>query len=94
MKQGLGVLLLSLDGMLVYRRVNSNMTPRLSGHFSTFGSVFFVLKSLLGITRQWSRKKISNFDPKASESCYGTWTIIMQSFCGQIYSPVQLHPGC
>ena len=94
MKQGLGVLLLSLDEMLVHRRVNSNMTPRLSGHFCIFGSVFFVLKSLLGITRQWSRKKISNFDPKASESCYGTWVIIMQSFSGQIYSPVQLHPGC
>ena len=25
------------------------MTPRLSGHFSIFGLVFFVLKSLLGI---------------------------------------------
>ena len=33
------------------------MTPRLSGHFSIFGLVFFVLKSLLGIARQWSRKK-------------------------------------
>ena len=30
------------------------MTPRLSGHFSTFGLVFFVLKSLLEIARQWS----------------------------------------
>ena len=94
MKQRLGVLLFSLDGKIVYRRVNSNMTPRLSSHISIFGLVFFVPKSLLGITRQWSRKKISNFDPKASESCYGTWAIIMQSFSGQIYSPVQLHPGC
>ena len=34
------------------------MTPRLSGHFSIFGLIFFVLKSLLGIARQWSRKKI------------------------------------
>ena len=33
------------------------MTPRLSGHFSIFDFVFFVLKSLLGIARQWSRKK-------------------------------------
>ena len=33
------------------------MTPRLSGHFSIFDLVFFVLKSLLGIARQWSRKK-------------------------------------
>ena len=31
----------------------SNMTPRLSGHFSVFGSLFFVLKSLLEIARQW-----------------------------------------
>ena len=59
MKQGLGVLLLSLDGMVVYRRVNSNMTSSLSGHISIFGSVFFVLKFLLGITRQWSRKKLA-----------------------------------
>ena len=46
------------------------MTPRLSGHFSIFGLVFFVLKSLLGIARQWSRKKKKgNFVPKASELC-------------------------
>ena len=31
---------------------NPSMTPRLSGHFSTFGLVFFVLESLLGIARQ------------------------------------------
>ena len=36
---------------------NSNMTLRLSGNISIFGLVFFVLKSLLGIARQWSRKK-------------------------------------
>ena len=30
----------------------------LSGHFSIFGLVFFVLKSILGIARQWSLKKI------------------------------------
>ena len=28
------------------------MNPRLSGHFSVFGLVFFVFKSLLGIARQ------------------------------------------
>jgi len=33
------------------------MTPRLSGHFSIFGLVFFGLKSVLGIARQWSREK-------------------------------------
>ena len=49
--------------------LNSNMTRRLSGHFSIFGLVFFVLKSLLGIARQWNRKKFFNFDPKTSGSC-------------------------
>ena len=29
------------------------MTSRLSGHFSTFGFVFFMLKFFLGIARQW-----------------------------------------
>ena len=48
-----------------------NMTSRLSGHFSIFGLALFVLKSLLGIARRWSRKKKKkcNFDPKTSESC-------------------------
>ena len=35
------------------------MTPRLSGHFSIFGLVFFVFKSLLGIARQWSLEKFA-----------------------------------
>ena len=35
------------------------MTPRLSGHFSIFGLVFFVLKSLLGIARQWTRERFA-----------------------------------
>ena len=35
------------------------MTPRLSGHFSIFGLVFFVFKSLLRIARQWSREKFA-----------------------------------
>ena len=34
---------------------NSNMTLRLPGHIPIFGLVFFVLKSLLEIARQWSR---------------------------------------
>ena len=38
---------------------NSNMTLRLSGHFSIFGLVFFVRKSLLGIARQWSLEKFA-----------------------------------
>ena len=35
------------------------MTLRLSGHFSVFALVFFVLKSLLGIVRQWSHEKFA-----------------------------------
>ena len=35
------------------------MTPRVSGHFSIFGLAFFVLNSLLGIARQWSREKFA-----------------------------------
>ena len=38
---------------------NSIMTSRLSGHFSTFGLIFFVFKSLLGIARQWSGWKFA-----------------------------------
>ena len=43
---------------------NSSMTPRLSGHFSIFGFVFFVRKSLLGIASQQSRKKFAILSPK------------------------------
>ena len=48
---------------------NSNMTLRLSGHFSTFGFVFFVRKSLLGIARPWSCKKfaILTLNPRSHE---------------------------
>ena len=35
------------------------MTPRLSGHFSIFGLVFFVLKPPLGIASRWSHKKFA-----------------------------------
>ena len=40
------------------------MTPMLSGHFSIFGLVFFVFKSLLGIAKQWSHEKFAIFTPK------------------------------
>ena len=43
------------------------MTPRLSGRFSKFGLVFFVLKSPVGIARQWSHEK---FAPKTSQSSW------------------------
>ena len=37
------------------------MNPRLSGYISILGLVSYVLKSLLGIARQWSRKKYAIF---------------------------------
>ena len=39
--------------------LNSNVTPRLSGHYSIISLVFFVLKSLLGIARHWSLEKFA-----------------------------------
>ena len=39
----------------------SYMNPRLSGYVSVLGLVFYVLKSLLGITRQLSREKFAIF---------------------------------
>ena len=55
------------------------MTPRLCDHFSIFGLVFFVLKSLLGIARQWSREKfaILTLKPRSQVKIlkYRTWTI-------------------
>ena len=48
-------------------RTNS---PNSKIHYSEdFGLVFIVLKSLLGIARQWSRERFCSFVPKASESC-------------------------
>ena len=56
------------------------MTPRLSGDFSTFGLVFFVLKSLLGIARQWSREKfaILTLKPRSHVRVliYRRWAIV------------------
>ena len=40
------------------------MTPRLSGRFSKFGLVFFVLKSPVGIARQWSHEKFATLPLK------------------------------
>ena len=40
---------------------NSNMNPRISGYISILGLVFFVLRSLLGIAREWSRKNFAIF---------------------------------
>ena len=59
------------------------MTPRLSGHFSIFGLVFFVLKSLLGIVRQWSREKFPILTLKPQSvmmllRIYRTWAILIE----------------
>ena len=55
------------------------MNPRLSGHFSIFGWAFFVLNSLLGIARQWSREKfaIVLLKPRSRVRIliYRTWAI-------------------
>jgi len=55
------------------------MTPRFSGHFPTFGLVVCVLKSLLGIARQWSREKfaILTLKPRNNDRIlvYRTWAI-------------------
>ena len=37
------------------------MNPKLSGYISVLGLVFYVLKSLLGITRQLIRGKFAMF---------------------------------
>ena len=59
------------------------MTPRLSGHFSIFGLVFFVFKSLLGIARQWSREKfaILTLKPRSHVRIliYRAWAIRQKS---------------
>ena len=52
------------------------MIPILSGHFSIFGLVFFVLKSILGIVRQWSREKFAILTQSHGRSLiYRTWAI-------------------
>ena len=70
---------------------NLNMTPRLSGHISIFGLVFFVRKSLLGIARQWSREKfaILTLKPRSHVRIliYRTWTIGEE---GQFYWKLSL----
>ena len=55
------------------------MTSRLSSHFSIFGLVFLVLKSLLGIARQWSGEKLATLTLKPRSRVriliYQTWAI-------------------
>ena len=60
------------------------MNPRLSGHFSKLGLVFFVLKPLLGIARQWSREKFPILSLKPGShvrlSIYQTITELIQDY--------------
>ena len=55
------------------------MSPRLSGHFSVFGLVFFLLKSLLGGARQWSLENFAILKLKSQRHVriliYRTWAI-------------------
>ena len=60
------------------------MTPGLSGHFSILSLVFFVLKSLLGIGKQWSHEKfaILTLKPRLSHVrilIYLMWAFIQES---------------
>ena len=40
------------------------MNAMLSAHISIIGLVFFVLTSLLGIARQWTREKFLSLKPR------------------------------
>ena len=55
------------------------MSPRLSGHFSVFGLVFVLLKSLLGGARQWSLENFAILTLKSQRHIriliYRTWAI-------------------
>ena len=70
------------------------MTPRLSGHFSIFGLVFFVLKSLLGIARQWSREKFAILTLKPWSHVriliYRRWAIVLTVHVKQGWLSVSL----
>ena len=49
------------------------MTPRISGHISIFCLVFFVLKSLLGIVRRWTREEFVIVSLKPRNVDYWSW---------------------
>ena len=55
------------------------MTPRLSGHFSIFGLLFFVFKSLLGISRQWSCEEFAILTLKPGGTLVGYVPLVSQS---------------
>ena len=76
----LKLLLICTKRVISYvRYVKILTTPRLSGRFSVFGLIFFVLKSLLRIARKWSREKftILSLKPWSHDRIlmYRTWAI-------------------
>ena len=70
------------------------MTLRLSGHFSIFGLVFFVLKSL-GISKQWIREKFAILTLKSRihvRTDCGLYAICkMASFYYYDHNPFRFH---
>ena len=64
-------------------RFNSSMSSLLGAFDSLFGFVSFVLNSLLGIARQWSREKfaILTLKPRSHVRIliYRTWAILRYS---------------
>ena len=78
------------------------MTQRLTGHFFIFGLVFFVLKTLLGIARQWRHENFAIFSLKPQGHdrtlVYQMWvvhhrSIIMTAFTYP-YQPNRPGAGC
>ena len=55
------LLVIVRNSQATFDKETSYMNPRLSGYVSVLGLVFYVLKSLLGITRQLSREKFASF---------------------------------
>ena len=70
------------------------MTSVLSGHFSIFGLVFFVLKSLLRTSRQWSHVKFAILTLKPRSivriifNIYGMRVSLPFHFCAYIINKV------
>ena len=54
------------------------MTPRISGHISIFCLVFFVLKSLLGIVRRWTREEFVILSLKPRNVDYWSCLLILR----------------
>ena len=72
---------------------------RLSGDFSLFGLVFFVLKSLLGLARQWSLEKfaILTLKPRSHVRIL-TYRMSLCTFVNEVFNLARVRarksPGC